>query len=211
MNTTKKSTWYVVWVGVTPGIYSSWVECKLQINGYKGARYKSFKDISRAEAEEIYTQGYAAAVAKKRPKPQPKHAVTILPNAIAVDAASSGNPGKVEYRGVEVEGGAVLFASQLYPLGTNNMGEFLAIVHALALMHRQGINRPIYTDSVTALSWVRNKCVKSNLARTPKSALIWLHVDRALAWLLAHDITSYRIIKWPTEILGEIPADYGRK
>ena len=45
-----KQKFYVVWKGVTPGIYTSWTECQLQIKNYKGALYKSFD--TREEAEQ---------------------------------------------------------------------------------------------------------------------------------------------------------------
>ena len=70
---------------------------------------------------------------------------TVLPlpmevtaNAWAVDAACSGNPGPMEYQAIDLATGAQVF--HFGPMhGTNNIGEFLAIVHALALLDRQGI------------------------------------------------------------------------
>ena len=47
-----KAKFYVVWIGVKPGIYESWNECKAQISGYQSAKYKSFK--TRQEAERAY-------------------------------------------------------------------------------------------------------------------------------------------------------------
>lgn len=190
--------WYIVWGGRTPGIYTTWEECRAQIFGFKGARYKSFKDISRTEAEQLYREGLTTST-------QP------LPRAISVDAACSGNPGVLEYRGVDVESREVLFASQRYPKGTNNMGEFLAIVHAMAWMQQSGDYRPIYTDSQTAMAWVRNREVKSTLPHNADTALLWSHIDRALQWLRTHDLTPYTLLKWETHLLGEIPADFGRK
>ena len=78
---------------------------------------------------------------------------TVLPlpmevtaDAWAVDAACSGNPGPMEYRGIDLATGAVVF--HYGPVhGTNNIGEFLAIVHALALMEQKGIRKTIYSDS----------------------------------------------------------------
>lgn len=131
--------------------------------------------------------------------------------AIAVDAACSSNPGPMEYRGVWVGSGKVLFKSKLYPMGTNNMGEFLAIVHAMALMEQQGVYYDIYTDSNTAMSWIRKKVCKSTLPRTPQTLELWQHVERALFWIQTHDLSHFNVIKWDTKLYGEIPADFGRK
>ena len=93
---------------------------------------------------------------------------TVLPlplevkaNAWAVDAACSGNPGPMEYRGVYLLTGQEIFHfGPVY--GTNNIGEFLAIVHALALMKQKGLQMTIYSDSRNALGWVNQKKCKTN-------------------------------------------------
>ena len=41
--------YYAVRQGVKPGIYKTWEDCQMQVKGYKGAEYKSFKNISEAE------------------------------------------------------------------------------------------------------------------------------------------------------------------
>ncbi len=134
----------------------------------------------------------------------------MCPNeAICVDGACSGNPGPMEYRGVHVPSGKEVF--RFGPImGTNNIGEFLAIVHALALMEQRGISMPIYSDSVSGQAWVRNKKAKTTLARTPETEQVLELVARAELWLRTH---SFRvpILKWDTAQWGEIPADFGRK
>lgn len=142
---------------------------------------------------------------------------TVLPlppevkaNAWAVDAACSGNPGPMEYRCVDLQTGAEVF--HFGPLqGTNNIGEFLAIVHALALMDKQGIHdKVIYSDSVNAALWIQKKHCKTTLERTAQTATIYSIIARAEAWLRTHAITT-PILKWDTKHWGEIPADFGRK
>lgn len=205
--------WYIVWSGREPGIYETWDECKRQVIGQKGARYKSFKGISRAEANALLIGGAPERLRTKSSATTdiPKDLPPINPDAIAVDAACAGNPGVMEYRGVWIETGDVIFHSQKYPKGTNNIGEFLAIVHALALMEQRGHIVPIYSDSLTAIGWVKNKTVKTKLPRNEKTDLLWQHINRALAWLKVHDLSPYTILKWDTEHRGEIPADFGRK
>lgn len=131
-------------------------------------------------------------------------------NSIAVDAACSGNPGKMEYRGVYLRTGKEIF--HFGPVwGTNNIGEFLAIVHGLALLKQKGLHdMPIYSDSVNAQIWVRKKKCKTTLERNEKTEELFKLIERAEAWL--HNNTwRNQIIKWPTDEWGEIPADFGRK
>ena len=101
---------------------------------------------------------------------------TVLPlplevraDAWAVDAACSGNPGPMEYQAIDLQTGAQVF--HFGPMkGTNNIGEFLAIVHALALMQQQGLHdKVIYSDSVNAILWVQKRQCKTKLERTPET------------------------------------------
>ena len=132
-----------------------------------------------------------------------------IKEALCVDAACSGNPGPMEYRGVHLPSGKEVF--RFGPIqGTNNIGEFLAIVHGLALMEQKGISMPIYSDSVSGQAWVRNKKAKTTLARTPETEKALDLVARAENWLKTHTI-KVPILKWDTENWGEIPADFGRK
>lgn len=141
---------------------------------------------------------------------------TVLPlpigvsaDAWAVDAACSGNPGRMEYRGIDLATGAQVF--HFGPIhGTNNIGEFLAIVHALALMEREGIRKTIYSDSYNAILWVSKKKCKTTLARDEQTARLFDIIARAEFWLRTHNI-QVPIVKWETSEWGEIPADFGRK
>ena len=219
-----KKKFYVVWNGLTPGIYHTWDDCQAQIKGVKGAVYKSFD--SKEEAERAYASpAYEYVKRKKEASPassqggEPDSAMPVSPllgrgrgeasYALAVDAACSGNPGPMEYRGVYLGDGKEIF--HFGPVhGTNNIGEFLAIVHALALLDKQGLKMTIYSDSRTAISWVRKKCCKTQLERTEHTEQLFQLIERAEAWLKAHRVTN-PIVKWETDQWGEIPADFGRK
>ena len=141
---------------------------------------------------------------------------TVLPlhrdvtaNAWAVDAACSGNPGPMEYRGIDLATGQVVF--HFGPLhGTNNIGEFLAIVHAVALMEQWGINKTIYSDSYNAILWVNKRKCKTKLEHNVKTDYLFQLIARAEKWLATHKITV-PIVKWETSKWGEVPADFGRK
>lgn len=132
-----------------------------------------------------------------------------IKQALCVDAACSGNPGPMEYRGVHIPSGKEVF--RFGPIqGTNNIGEFLAIVHALALMQQKNISMPIYSDSVSGMAWVRNRKAKTTLSRTAQTEQALDLVARAENWLRTNQV-KVPILKWDTENWGEIPADFGRK
>ena len=211
-----KNKFYVVWSGRNPGIYSDWETCQKEIIGCKGAKFKGFPD--RLSAETAFRQGPDAYwgkdiapiidLSKATEKP--------LSPAIAVDAACAGNPGKMEYQGVFVDFSTQpatrrdLFKSPVFPNATNNIGEFLALVHALALQKKNGWKYPIYSDSVNAQIWVRQKKCKTKLQPNAKNEHLFELVARAEKWLNENTI-EVPILKWKTDIWGEIPADYGRK
>ncbi len=207
-----KQKFYVVWEGVTPGVYTSWTDCQLQIKGYEGAKYKSFD--TREEAERALATSSYAYIGKNAKKKSEKVSSETLPacvidNSLAVDAACSGNPGPMEYRGVHIASRQEVF--HFGPTkGTNNIGEFLAIVHGLALLKQKGFDMPIYSDSVNAISWVRQKKCKTKLSRTAETEELFKLIERAEKWLRENTYTT-RILKWETKEWGEIPADFGRK
>lgn len=208
-----KKKFYVVWEGVTPGIYESWTDCQLQVKGYEQAKYKSFD--TREAAQQAFASSPYAYIGKGKtagaahPKPAGGYPPEVVFNSLAVDAACSGNPGPMEYRGVHVGSGEEIF--RIGPKrGTNNIGEFLAIVHGLALLEQRGLSMPIYSDSVNAMSWVKQQTCKTRLPRTPETEEVFQLIERAEAWLRTHPF-RVPIVKWDTKAWGEIPADFGRK
>ena len=209
----KKPKYYVVWQGVEPGIYETWEECLLQTKGFAGAKYKSFESMQEAEAAFASSPyDYVKPKAEKTPPARRKDAPLppeVLENSLAVDAACSGNPGQMEYRGVHVASRQQIFHfGPLY--GTNNIGEFLAIVHGLALLKQKNIQMPIYSDSVNAIGWVKKKQCKTKLERNEKTEELFKLIERAEKWLAQNTYTT-QILKWDTKKWGEIPADFGRK
>lgn len=205
-----KNRYYVVWNGAEPGIYDTWEKCRAQIEGVKQALYKGFATLP--EAERAYSSSPHLYIGNGAKSVQPKRTeipTTVYRNAIAVDAACSGNPGQMEYRGVYLETGEEIF--HFGPmLGTNNIGEFLAIVHGLALLKQKGSDMPVYSDSRNALLWVAQKKCKTKLPRTPETEQLFELIERAEKWLRENRFTN-RLIKWETKEWGEIPADFGRK
>lgn len=210
----KGSKFYVVWIGRSPGVYRSWDECRAQINGFEGARYMAFPN--EAQAVEAFRGNMWDYLGKKPQAPVTQKSAggdlqkEIIWDSISVDAACSGNPGTMEYQGVFTKTGQRIFYGGPYEDATNNVGEFLALVHALALLKEKGKTMPIYTDSDTARSWIRNKHAKTKLEQTPRNAKVFELIERAERWLKTN-MWETPIYKWNTERWGEIPADFGRK
>lgn len=207
---------YVIWEGRAPGIYDSWEEAQAQVEGFPGAKYKSFTSQTAATeafrndgGDELYA--LRAMAAHRQPEIINYEAFPeIRLDAIAVDAACAGNPGVMEYRGVVVGTGEELFHYGPVADGTNNVGEFLALVHALALCEQKGWVRTIYSDSRTAQAWLRNRKTRTSLAPTPRNAALLATLQRAERWVQTHT-SRCTVVKWDTEKWGEIPADFGRK
>ena len=207
--------YYVVWEGNNIGVFDSWAKCQLQIKGYPNAKYKSFKTKEAAEAafHGNFSDHIGSGSSAKPGKPQISEAARaeIVWKSIAVDAACSGNPGDMEYRGVDTATGDELFRIGVFKKGTNNVGEFLALVHGLAYLQQiNALNMPIYSDSKTAMAWVRNKKVKTSLKRTAVNDRLFVLIERGEKWLKTNTWKN-PILKWKTEVWGEIPADFGRK
>mgnify|MGYP002861851102 CR=1 FL=1 len=214
-----KKKYYVVWKGRTPGVYDNWEACKKEVEGFQGALYKGFPDKGSADA--AYANGFSGFEKTENGSLSTSH----LPFStfIAVDAACSGNPGKMEYQGKFVDVGTeppttvTLFKSPVFENGTNNIGEFLAIVHGLAWQKQKRTFYPIYSDSVNAQKWVREKQCRTKLQPNDKNAYLFELIGRAEKWLHENDdwmkehSLTIPVLKWKTEIWGEIPADFGRK
>ncbi len=212
----QKRKFYVVWDGRAPGIYESWEECKEQIDGFPGARYRSFDNQDAAtEAFRGRPEEHMAFLRRLAAHKNAPVDYTTIPgirlDAIAVDGACSHNPGPMEYRGVRVADGAEIFRVGPLEGGTNNIGEYLALIHVAALLDRRGDRTtPIYTDSRTALAWLRRGHSNTKIEPTALNAPLMAILARADAWLAAHRIVN-PILKWDTDAWGEIPADFGRK
>jgi ribonuclease HI len=214
----KKQKYYVVWKGLNPGVYNDWETCKFQIHGVEGAIYKSFR--SKAEAEEAYkdnpwnrldTERNIAKKSEEQTKSILANTEINLVDSICVDGACSGNPGLMEYRGVVTATGKEIFRVGPLAMGTNNVGEFLALVHAAAYLHK--LNKPttvIYSDSKNAINWVKYKNPRTKLIKTAQNEKIFELLEKAVFWLNNNHIVN-PIVKWETEKWGENPADFGRK
>lgn len=213
--TMAKNKFYVVWQGRTCGIFVHWNECKAQVDGFEGAKYKSFE--TKQEADKAFTDGYKNYYKNFNNATYCKNAInhvstdnTPILNSLSVDAACNMVTGQMEYQGVHTGTKELWFKKGPFPKASNNIGEFLALVHGLALLKQKNINIPIYSDSITAIAWVRNKKHKSIVLPTEANEEIFDLLTRAELWLINNPVQT-PIIKWDTKIWGEIPADFGRK
>lgn len=208
-----KKKYYVVWFGNPTGIFDTWEKCKKATDGIKGAQYKSFSSLT--EAEKAYQKEYAdykGVNTKKKTLSKDELQKIGEPDfySVSVDAASSGNPGKMEYRGVDTQTCKQLFHQGPFAEGTNNIGEFLALVHGLAYLKNLNSDRIIYSDSKIAIGWVKAKQCRTKLEKNAKNKTLFDLVVRAENWLKTNTYTT-KIKKWETKAWGEIPADFGRK
>ncbi|MEO8932734.1 MAG: ribonuclease H family protein [Xanthomarina sp.] len=210
----KKKKYYTVWKGKRPGIFETWNDCKAQIKDYEGAQYKSFETFDAAK--KAYNGNYYDYIGKSKKIESGLSSEQLKkigqPNyySISVDAASSGNPGIMEYRGVDTKTKKQLFIQGPFEEGTNNIGEFLALVHGLAFLKQNNSDRILYTDSKIAMSWIAKKTCNTKLVRNNKNKATFELVDRAVNWLKTNTYKTV-IVKWETKAWGEIPADFGRK
>lgn len=207
----KKQKYYVVWKGRKKGIYNTWEECKQQTFGFDGAQYKSFESEVEAKfalKEKPEKHLYANARSNQTKNTYQTIGSPIM-ESISTDAACGGNPGKMEYQGVSTKTKKRLF-HYAHPYGTNNIGEFLGLVHGLSYLKRHNIDVPLYTDSVNAMIWVKNKKCKTKLERNQRTEDLFQYIERAEKWLRENTYTT-QVLKWHTDRWGEIPADFGRK
>lgn len=203
--------YYVVWAGRKKGVFPSWAQCSRSVFKFPGAKFRSYKTLAAARA--AFERGPTANAASP-PLWTTANPGPVLP-CVAVDASCRGPPGPTEFRGVMLcmpiaPAGEVIFQSSVYKMGTNNIGEFLAIVTALMWLE-QKVQRDtlVYSDSAVAIGWVKNGHANSQLegiSQDLKDELL-----TAEGWLVIHANSICRIRKWDTRAWGEIPADYGRK
>jgi len=209
----KKNKFYVVWEGNTPGIYDNWKTCELQIKGYPNAKYKGFPSLQLAK--QAYNEGVSSHIKSKvggrKNIDSHQRSVEVVLPSWSVDAACSGNPGLMEYQGVLTKDKTPIFHMGPFQHGTNNVGEFLALVHALALLKKEKLEQvPIYSDSKIAMGWVFKKKCNTKLKRIDKNQKLFILIERAETWLKSNTFEN-PILKWKTKEWGEIPADFGRK
>jgi ribonuclease HI len=203
--------YYVVWKGRKKGVFFSWEECSAQVSGFRGAEYKSFgsQEAAKAAFQGKY-KDYKGRNVSNLSSVKLAEIGSPIKNSYCVDAACSGNPGRLEYRCVHTSTRKLIFLRGPFEQGTNNIGEFLVLVHALALFKQKNISQPIYSDSDIAMKWAAAKKCKTKLKLSRQNKVLFEIIADAENWLKDNPIEN-RILKWVTAAWGEIPADFGRK
>ena len=201
---------YVVRKWKKTWIFDSRDKCKESLNWFSDAKYKSFENEEDAKIalKEWWEKYYE--IKKVSQKVEVKHEdIPFFTESIAVDAACSGNPGEMEYRWIDLQTWDEIFHEK-FQIGTNNIWEFLAIVHGLKYLWDD--NRVIYSDSRIAISRVNQwKCkTKINTDERADFDKVFKAIEWAEKWLKENWI-KHKILKRNTENWWEIPADFGRK
>ncbi len=205
-----KKKYYVVWNGRKNGVFETWTECSESIHGFKDAKFKSKELANKAYLENYEDFKGKTFFISELSEEELKLIGKPILRSISVDAACNGKTGLMEYQSVETETKEVLFKKGPYKGATNNIGEFLALVHAAALMKSNNDKRPIYSDNKTAIGWVKYKNCNTYADQTAAHMEVFNLIKRAEIWLKKNEIENH-ILKWETNAWGEIPADYGRK
>ena len=209
----EKNNYYVVWEGIKPGIYKNWNDCQKQINGFPGAKYKGFK--TQQLAQKAFAEGpenyWGKNVVESTLSAEELNKIgNPIIDSIVVDAAHSSSTNQIEYKGIYLKTGKILFQKGPYNDGTNNIGEFLAIVHGLAYLKKINSTIPVYSDSKFARSWVRDKEARTNNKKKESNKELFNLLERAVRWLKENKYPN-KVLKWETKAWGENPADFGRK
>ena len=201
------------------GIYYTWEDCKGALDRCRGQghSFSSFKKLT--DAQEALRCGTLRSYKEKKAKTKawldpalPADCRVQLP-CLVVDAACSGYPGPVEYRGVVLPEEYEAFRCGPYVSGTNNIGEYLAIVTGLRWLEQNTLSFPLYSDSRCAIGWVKGHGNCNSHLETIGPELTDL-VARAERWVHSSPNSrklTQRVRKWETVRWGEVPADYGNK
>lgn len=205
---------YVVWHGREIGVFTEWQKCKDAIHGFPSAKYKAFKSLETANKafQEGYEMHWGQETRFESELSQEQLEIIGEPYcpSISVDAAWNTETLQMEYQGVDTLSGVKIFHQGPFEDGTNNVGEFLAIVHALAHLKKVNSSIPIYSDSRNAIGWVKDKVHRSKLRPSEKNTKLFELLDRAVKWLNENKYEN-PVVKWETKAWGENPADFGRK
>jgi len=207
---------YGVWAGRKPGVYDNWNDCKTQVDKFSGAKYSKLKATNYNDALAEFNGGAVSPQVNSSPVTSNIKSSTNSnkPVGIALTVDGAANGICCEYQAVWYPSGELAFASKQLAGGTNNIAEFLGLVSAIKYLNDNNQPLKVYTDSVTAMAWVRNKVANTTARNTGKATE---ELDSMIAgaekYLRDNEqlLKKVEILKWETKEWGEIPADYGRK
>lgn len=129
----------------------------------------------------------------------------VFLGGIATDAAHSSSNKLTHYWGIELQSGDELFIENIGNQ-TVNIAEFLAVVHAAKFIIETDYNpKIIYTDSITALTWFKNKQTAS------RKRYVELKKAELFLKIMSFQVGQIEVRHWNNRSWGEIPADFGNK
>lgn len=188
--------YYAVKKGRTKGVFYTWEDCKKQVDKFPKAEFKSFSTLEEANN----------FVIGEKISPAPKLRTKWNDNSLNCDGGYSSSTKVMDFRILDTYHGDVILYRK-YPWGTNNIAEFLALVFAMMYIKENSKHdKVIYSDSVTAITWVKNKAVNTlfNTSDIPD-------IKKCLDFLSNENLSDYKVEKWKTKEWGQIPSDFNRK
>lgn len=206
--------YYGVWIGRKPGVYDNWNDCKAQVDKFSGARYSKLKSTTKEEALLEFNKENNNTIDNSKETIKSTNNVVNtsnkpIENVLTVDGASNGL--NCEFQAVWYPSGEVAFKSKQYQGGTNNIAEFLGLVLAIKHLEKNNLPLSVYTDSVTAMAWLRDKKANTTAKTTGKATEELDKLINQAETYLKEKERKINIMKWETKSWGQIPADYGRK
>lgn len=211
-----KNKFYVVWKGRETGVFTDWTEVSKLIKGFRNAEYKGFANKESAELEfQLGSPSGRSKIneVKVSEKPEGASSKTKAPDyeCLTVDGSYLGSKNMMQYRCVWNASGEEVFGTKPILGGNQNIAEFLALVGAMKYrVVTKQYDLHIYSDSKTALSWVRNKKIKSTYDLGQLDEIVQNRIYGALEFISKSGVAK-NLFKWESALWGEIPADYGRK
>lgn len=158
------STYYAVHKGHNPGIYTSWNDCKKQVDKFDGAIFKKFKDKTEAQTflEKGFGENKKPRIVTRRENDDKKNKVKIEE---AVEDEDSDNVIFIYTDGscirfknnISKAGFGIYIPSKHIKVGkpllnqkiTNNRAELTAIIESINYLDEEDLNKKlcIFTDS----------------------------------------------------------------
>ncbi|CAH9058473.1 Ribonuclease H [Pseudoalteromonas sp. CIP111854] len=136
--------YYVIWTGRETGIFTTWDKCKSLVDGFAGAKYKSYSSLEEAQSAFSGKLSLTPLKAKQRAKTNKSNITSLcqkeidaMPFDIKIytDGACDPNPGKAGtglavYKQNEL---SELWYGLYQAIGTNNTAELRGLAQALLL------------------------------------------------------------------------------
>ena len=196
--------YYAVRRGKQPGIYLTWPECKAQVDGFAGARYKSFPDRAQAEAFIKGQDSYVKSSSAKKSTTSSKKTVSDISDFDTVVYTDGGSRNHGNFKGGHVmtsDKGAWAYHinnhDQTYEGtdgefgATNNRMEIMALIQSIKRLNELEINRQNtifvldsqYVLNAITKNWLngwKKRGYKKADGSVPVNVELWKELDQLL-------------------------------